>query len=786
MKPHPMQKFLLTSFSYLATFSLLCASCAPIQTPVPTTKLVSTSVPATSTPPATLTPVPQIFGDTVTAPECVKGGQPDTKAFDELIESLMPSLYEMESFRYKTVYRYTTAEGYPEDELSVEVEGSLSGLLATPGDDWFYTFLTQIYGRSHTVLTDLRTRDRTEAIAIDDAFWIRAADSTTDWMAFTDPAEMQNLAETFSPQILLLIMGVGDSHAPLMAQTETLDGREVLHRCWIPQASDDDVNAYMTIFDDWYSFFSGAEVHLWTAQDDSQLVRIVITGKYIGDNQASEFVEPETPRDFLLWMDIFEVDLPIEIEAPSEIALTLSGSDLSETPTIGAPYNELPLPADAIAVGTFDEFEKNESGGTPREFTFSDLSFSYDALTTYTGEGWPSDPIDRQPTYQTEMGFTEAAVFYLREMNRRGWKLQEKYFQFGLQELYLFFTRDEIMMPVILGPGEQGGTHISAILPPSDDELEAILNGWVSYTHENSDLPEGVVSAIAFDNEDRAWIGTNNGLSVFDGTTWRTYSEKEMGFIPQRFHVFTITCLAVGSDGRMWVGTNSGLAVFDGTVWKTYTPENSNIPGKDIYALAVDQQGRIWLGADKYFIDDRAENISVFDGKTFTNYTRADIGLSDQVINTIALDQQDRMWIGTGKGGVYFFDGVAWKAEKSPTDYDYSVEDIAIDHQGQVWIGTWWKGLSMYNGENWKTFDPQNSNFPFEHISVIAIGANDEVWAGSTVGLAVFGNDGNSKTYTPLRVAEMGKNWYALAIDDQGRIWVGTDTGLYVFTPPKP
>ena len=56
---------------------------------------------------------------------------------------------------------------------------------------------------------------------------------------------------------------------------------------------------------------------------------------------------------------------------------------------------------------------------------------------------------------------------------------------------------------------------------------------------------------------------------------------------------------AISSDksGNIYFGTKNGLSVFDGTKWKTYTVSDG-LPGNNILTLAVDRNDCIWIGTD--------------------------------------------------------------------------------------------------------------------------------------------------------------------------------------------
>jgi ligand-binding sensor domain-containing protein len=790
----------MSHLMHTLTFGLLCclllAACAP-QTPAPLPLASAMPVPtmailriATQTPVLSTSPTSLLVTDSVTIPTCAEDGTGDTRAFNELLESLAPSVYEMDSYRYRTLYRYLEGDRYADGELSVEVEGAHNGLLSSPAES-ILTFGSQSYEHSNVVVTDLHSGARTETIVTEDGFWVREEDNM-GWVAFdpATPADLSNLAEMFSPQVILFMVGGGGSLAPgaradtpAMMQVETLDGREVTHRCWIlPTYEDFDFNAYLIHWENTYTFLSDAQIHLWTTEDDTQLVRMALTAKHGEERQGlsdyaeeDEYTQHDPPRDFLLWMEISDVNTPVEIEPPplDQIALTIPG-ERNPAADLSTPYNDLPLPAGAEKVGVFgDEVEgwpPERMSTTPREYRWLDYTIRNEGvLDEYFGPGWDQIPADRRAVYEAEMDLPEAAAFYLDEMSRRGWSLKEKFYQLGLPVLYLFFERDGVTFPIILETNKAGTTSISTILPPADEALETILSGWTTYTTQNSDLSNDSIRAIAFDAQGRTWIGTYDGLTIFDGEAWTIEKSGQR-----------VNALATDPQGRVWVGIEEQLSVFDGKAWQIYDAPYQ------IAAVAMDQSGRVWLGTGK-------AGVSLFDGKAFTNYSPGEIGIPDgHSVDGIASDLQNRIWIGTDGGGVYVFDGKVWntvlKAKSPPntTYMNYAVEDIVVDQEGRVWIGTQ-EGLSVFNGKDWMTYTPEDSDMPSQWVQALAIDAYDRVWVGGSYGaVSVLETDGTWNTYTPIQSAATSYAMNALSIDPGGRIWVGNDEGLNVFTPPIP
>jgi two component regulator with propeller domain len=112
-------------------------------------------------------------------------------------------------------------------------------------------------------------------------------------------------------------------------------------------------------------------------------------------------------------------------------------------------------------------------------------------------------------------------------------------------------------------------------------------NRWVTYSSSNSKLAADEVWAIAFDKNDRAWIGTNSGINVFDGNAWTHYRFEEIGFGSPGSKIF------LDHLGRIWVQGNYDVSIFAGNKWIGLAEED----GYDNYdsSSATDQKGNLWI-----------------------------------------------------------------------------------------------------------------------------------------------------------------------------------------------
>lgn len=314
--------------------------------------------------------------------------------------------------------------------------------------------------------------------------------------------------------------------------------------------------------------------------------------------------------------------------------------------------------------------------------------------------------------------------------------------------------------------------HLRVARDPAHKASLRLQEGWTLHylRRVQTECSRGVQS-IAVDPQDRVWVVTDCGVHVFDGRQWTLYDHPAAG----------LAKLAIDLNGRVWIrGGNDSISVFDGRTWRNLPMEGETpVPGqKGLVAFAVDNRGRVWVGARA---DDRA-SVSVFDGVTWKTYTSRNSGLvpGSLIISTIAFDRLNRAWIAVYQGGVSVFDGQSWVTH---ADKDLGlpyVTAIAFDKKGNTWVATESGGLLSYDGNRWNVYIRDTSNphssQPGREIGYIAFDKQGRVWINDP--LRVF--DGRSwTTLTPDNSGLEGEP-LAIAADHEGRIWVVTDKAVNV------
>jgi len=155
-------------------------------------------------------------------------------------------------------------------------------------------------------------------------------------------------------------------------------------------------------------------------------------------------------------------------------------------------------------------------------------------------------------------------------------------------------------------------------------------------------LPDNFVESIAIDNSGTKWIGTNGGLTAFDGTTWTTWNTSNSG-LPHN----GVTSVVIDSNGTKWIGTLSSLAAFDGTTWATWNTSNSGLPHNWVKSIAIDASATRWIGT--------GDGLAAFDGANWTTWNFSTSLLHGKFVNSIAIDGSGTKWLGTDGGGMSAF-----------------------------------------------------------------------------------------------------------------------------------
>jgi ligand-binding sensor domain-containing protein len=153
------------------------------------------------------------------------------------------------------------------------------------------------------------------------------------------------------------------------------------------------------------------------------------------------------------------------------------------------------------------------------------------------------------------------------------------------------------------------------------------------YLRENSKLLSNQITALEIDDKGKIWIGTNRGISIFDGKKWEIELEnKEVSAIKRN-----------GSE--MWVAVDKTIQKMNkDKQWRSIAMP-LNYSNHIIRDLAFDFNGNLWIATNHVLKYDTESNIfSVYDGNT---------GFYSTMALCVMVDNRNQIWVGTAGNGLY-------------------------------------------------------------------------------------------------------------------------------------
>ena len=229
------------------------------------------------------------------------------------------------------------------------------------------------------------------------------------------------------------------------------------------------------------------------------------------------------------------------------------------------------------------------------------------------------------------------------------------------------------------------------------------------------------VKGMAFDNDGNLWIANsqaNNTLVVKTvADDWLSFPLNSMNTSNTHFGDRLIDDLEqkwmVPKGGGLVVYSNNGtLENPNDDLDKTLstTTGNGGLPANDIYSLAKDRDGEIWVGTNKgiavFYSPENIFSGNDYDAQQILVEVDGYVEhlLTNETVTAIAVDGANRKWLGTQTSGVYLVseDGTQpthhFTEANSPL-FSNTIMDIAINHEtGEVYLGTT-KGLVSYKSD---------------------------------------------------------------------------------------
>jgi signal transduction histidine kinase/ligand-binding sensor domain-containing protein/CheY-like chemotaxis protein len=298
------------------------------------------------------------------------------------------------------------------------------------------------------------------------------------------------------------------------------------------------------------------------------------------------------------------------------------------------------------------------------------------------------------------------------------------------------------------------------------------------------------ISEITIDASDRLWLKDPSvGIWCFDPRSkemirFSSSETDENRRIPHNM----VRGIVEDKQGNIWIGTENGLAIWntkeDDLEIQQYDERNPNgLNSNAIYVIYPDRKGDMWIGT--YF-----GGINIWNSETeFFNILTSgfdDNRLSGKEVRSIFEDIYGNIWIGLEGAGANRLDiktgeiqHFRHKAGVNSLSYD-NVHSFACDSVGKIYIGTYTGGLNIFDPISGRFSYKNTTNSPLQSdmiYSLVLIG--DSLFLGTELGLSVM--DIRTGLISHFIPEIFNGKMVELLYYQNGKIWISTRSDLYCY-----
>ena len=387
---------------------------------------------------------------------------------------------------------------------------------------------------------------------------------------------------------------------------------------------------------------------------------------------------------------------------------------------------------------------------------------------------------------------------YVREKNIfYRLKVHTKAHADNIQVTSIFENRSNTLW---LGTKSRGLMKIKENSAPSSDKTSHLS---LIKQYNPIGLNNNSIRTIYEDHKGNLWLGTENGLFLFNSETetFRHFQQDPRN--PDSLNGNIVYSIVEDNHRFLWIATDYGLnrlveinANKGNTLFEHFKPSDQSLQDLSNYAAYIireDSYGNLWIGT-------YGGGLLKYDPKreTFYHYVHNPnnpASLSNNIVLSIIEDRSGLLWIGTLAGGLNKLLPTSIKFQHYKNNPDISLNQnhdfifsFCEDRYGTMWIGTL-EGIRKINREQQDNMSGFNNPLLPRELEKNIITTIREDESGN-LWIAAFGQGLyriNPKTLryelyqrSSSDVRQLSSNYLnTIYIDSLGIIWVGTsDKGL--------
>lgn len=301
------------------------------------------------------------------------------------------------------------------------------------------------------------------------------------------------------------------------------------------------------------------------------------------------------------------------------------------------------------------------------------------------------------------------------------------------------------------------------------------------------------------DKKGKIWLGTMNGLYIFDISTEELVEYKHSDKDPFSLPNNSVWAIYGDRQSNVWVGTYSGILsyvnIYENSAFKTYHTQNSGLSFAPVSAFAEDQE-YLWIGTEGGGVNRMNKKTGEF------TLWRGTLGAATNNIKSLTIDGNRNLWASTFREGLYFYDYKQHKVTnyKHSEDKQHSlllnnVRKSILEGDSGLWVAYQYPKPKIsyfsFRNQSFTHFDLDSAS-SYNYLFDILRQGESTLWAISNEALYRM----NTQTHAVEKIVPTDSTYLGLftfCLDDSGNIWIGTignglvkfDTNTSQFIPLK-
>ncbi|MES3022433.1 MAG: diguanylate cyclase [Pseudomonadota bacterium] len=248
--------------------------------------------------------------------------------------------------------------------------------------------------------------------------------------------------------------------------------------------------------------------------------------------------------------------------------------------------------------------------------------------------------------------------------------------------------------------------------------LARLWNGWTRRYGVVEGLQEPIVWSVARAPDGRTWVGTNDGLSVFDQGRFTKVVPADQLPHPHAYNL-------LAEADTIWIGTRRGLVLWrNGKV--EAPPQFAPMAAAQINGIVRSRDGTVWIPT--------SDGLFRFKDQVLTRFGQAE-GLTEVRIRQVRELRSGRLLVGS-QDGLFELKGerLAQIGLKEGLTAGMDVTALLELRSGELVVGTLSESLYMYNGRRWTEFG-RKQGMPASAPFFLTEDDNGVLWAAGLRGM---------------------------------------------------